>query len=244
MTRQEVLGDAAQVVSGASMESLFGHVHAAVSNNGLIAYVPGGERALGRLAWVDRQGRTEYLPAPTRVYEAVDLSPDGARLAVHVADVTDYIWVYDIMRGEGRKLTAGEHSGWPVWSPDNQTLAFAAWRSVDQRRLLSRPVDGGGPAKELLSASSDRSVIAYSSSWSPDGRVLAVTGTGGGEFFDLRDNLKRVGEPVGFQPHFSPDGHWVAYRLTESGRSDIFVRSYPDGKITRQFSPDGGLEPV
>jgi serine/threonine-protein kinase len=45
-------------------------------------------------------------------------------------------------------------------------------------------------------------------------------------------------------PHFSPDGRWVAYSSTEAGRADIFVRSYPDGKITRQFSPDGGIEPV
>ena len=49
-------------------------------------------------SWVDRQGRTELLSAPARLYGVVDLSPNGERLAVHVADVTDYIWVYDIQR--------------------------------------------------------------------------------------------------------------------------------------------------
>jgi serine/threonine-protein kinase len=63
VTRRVTLGEPVQVVSGASMESLFGQVHAAVSNNGLIAYVPGGERALGRLAWVDRG--THGIPSCT-----------------------------------------------------------------------------------------------------------------------------------------------------------------------------------
>jgi len=241
--RQEVLGDAVQVVAGVSMESLFGQVHAAASTNGLIAYVPGGERALGRLAWVDRQGHTDYLPAPTRVYGVLDLSPDGSRVGVHVADVTDYIWTYDIARGEGRKLTltAGEHSGWPVWSPDNRMFVFEAWRSDGQGRLLLRAADGGGSVTEILPGSGRRSVTPFS--WSPDGRVLAVTGIAGG-FFDLRDHAKRIGESVGSMPHFSPDGRWIAYGVGDAGRSDIFIRSYPDGKMTRQFSPDGGIEPV
>ena len=47
--RGEVAGDPIPVISGASMESLFGQVHASASDNGLIAYAPGGDRAMGRL---------------------------------------------------------------------------------------------------------------------------------------------------------------------------------------------------
>jgi serine/threonine-protein kinase len=239
--KQEVRGDAVQVVAGASMESLFGQVHAAAANDGLIAYVPGGERALGRLAWVDRQGHTEYLTAPSRVYGVVDLSPDGTRLAAHVTDVTDYIWMYDFTRGEGRRLPLEEHSGWPVWSPDSRTLAFAAWRPSNQRRVVSRSPDGGGILREFLSVSGNEIVIPYS--WSPDGRALALSGGGGG-FFDISGNPKRVRDSLGGMPHFSPDGRWVAHQSNRAGRTDIFVTSYPDAKVSRQFSPDGGIEPV
>jgi serine/threonine-protein kinase len=117
-TRGEVTSDPVPVGSGASMESLFSQAQVTASDNGLIAYVPGGDRAVGRLAWVDRQGRTEILPPPPRVYGVVDLSPTGKRLAVHVGDVTDHIWVYELQRGEGHRLPSVEHSGWPIWSPN------------------------------------------------------------------------------------------------------------------------------
>ena len=43
----------------------------------------------------------------------------------------------------------------------------------------------------------------------------------------------------------SPDGRWVAYQSDESGRSNIYVRPYPnidDGRW--QISSNGGREPV
>jgi hypothetical protein len=42
---------------------------------------------------------------------------------------------------------------------------------------------------------------------------------------------------------FSPDGRWFAYSSAESGQSEIWVRSFPDGKTARQISVDGGIEP-
>ena len=132
----------------------------AASANGLLAYVPGGERALGRLAWIDREGRAEDVGAPTRVYGVVDLSPDGARLAVHVADVTDYIWLYDFARKEGRKLAVTAAAGWPLWRPDGNALAFLSWStSYVESALLSQPADGGSPTT-LLPSSSGR--VMYS----------------------------------------------------------------------------------
>jgi serine/threonine protein kinase len=247
-TRGEVAGDPMPVVSGASMESFFGQVHASASDNGLIAYAPGGDRAMGRLVWVDRQGRAELLPAPARLYGVVDLSPNGKRVAVHVADVTDYIWVYDIGRGEGRKLTVNENSGWPIWSPDNMTIAFEAWQVYGRSRVLSRVVDGG-PVRELVPLSTIEPFEHTPQSWSPDGRVLGLYSFGrqsGIWFLPLGGTLQHVtNERVnGWGNDFSPDGRWVAHSSTEAGQSEIFVRSYPDGKTIRQISVDGGIEPV
>ena len=42
----------------------------------------------------------------------------------------------------------------------------------------------------------------------------------------------------------SPDGRWLAYSIEQSGRSEVWIRSYPDGKTSRQISTDGGIEPV
>jgi hypothetical protein len=49
------------------------------------------------------------------------------------------------------------------------------------------------------------------------------------------------------QAQVSPDGRWIAYRSTESGRSEVYVRPFsPDGKILPgrwQVSTQGGAEP-
>jgi hypothetical protein len=46
-----------------------------------------------------------------------------------------------------------------------------------------------------------------------------------------------------YQATFSSDGQWVAYSSNESGRSEVYVTSYPDGRIKRKVSRDGGADP-
>jgi Tol biopolymer transport system component len=42
---------------------------------------------------------------------------------------------------------------------------------------------------------------------------------------------------------FSPDGKWVAYASNESGKWDIYVTSYPEGRGKWQVSNGGGEQP-
>jgi len=43
-------------------------------------------------------------------------------------------------------------------------------------------------------------------------------------------------------PSFSPDGRWVAYNSTETGRPEIFVASFPAGGGKWQVSDGGGTQ--
>ena len=43
---------------------------------------------------------------------------------------------------------------------------------------------------------------------------------------------------------FSPDGQWIAYESTETGRSEVYVQAYPAGGRKRQISNEGGTEPM
>jgi eukaryotic-like serine/threonine-protein kinase len=238
-----VTGDAIPVAGDVSMESLFAQANVAASANGLLAYVPGGQRARGRLSWVDREGRVEDVGAPTRVYGVVNLSPDGARLAVHVADVTDYIWLYDLARHEARNLAATGAAGWPVWRPDGGAIAFLSWSaSYLEGAIVSQPADGGSPATLQPSGSAR---LAYPASWSPDGTVIATNvlgATTAGGFLDVSDRSMRLDDTFGLMRSFSPDGRWLAYWDT-AGRSEVVIRSYPAGDVSRQFSEEGGVEP-
>ena len=42
---------------------------------------------------------------------------------------------------------------------------------------------------------------------------------------------------------FSPDGRWVAYRSSESGRFEIYVRPFPGPGGQWQISTAGGIAP-
>ena len=45
------------------------------------------------------------------------------------------------------------------------------------------------------------------------------------------------------EPRFSPDGRFVVYRSDQSGRNEIYVRTFPDGENARRVSINGGQWP-
>jgi serine/threonine-protein kinase len=236
--RLEVRGAPISIVRGATMESLFGHVQAAVSHGNAAVYVPGGDRAIGKPAFVDRQGNVEFLDMPQRVYGALDLSPDGRRLAIHVGDVADYIVVYDLARREERRLASGESEGWPVWNPDGTTLAFRRIRGRVTNPVLLRSPDDPSPAREVLTP---RAI--WTVAWLPKGDGLAIPLQNQLAFQTFNGGTHRTGLEATF-PAFSPDGRWLAYASTGTGTSEIWAMSYPDGQKRRQISAGGGIEPL
>lgn len=46
-----------------------------------------------------------------------------------------------------------------------------------------------------------------------------------------------------YGPAFSPDGRWLAYASTESGRDEVYIRRYPSGE-RYAVSTGGGSGPV
>jgi Tol biopolymer transport system component len=46
-------------------------------------------------------------------------------------------------------------------------------------------------------------------------------------------------------PDLSPDGRWLAYTSTETGRHEVFVRPFPDVESGKwQVSREGGIQPL
>lgn len=227
-----------------------GATYFAVSGNGTLVYVPGGTEY--SMVWVDRLGRISNVTDHRRGFRGPALSPDGRRIAVTV-DPPDQgdstIWIYDVLRGTGSRLTLEGHNLSPVWTPDGNRVAFGSGRPANSDNDLHwQPADAGEPAERLLTQPAGQ----YPKSFTPDGRSLAFNadGAGGTDIWILPLDGNRTPVPVVVtpfderQPNFSPDGHWLAFRSDESGRDEVYVQAFPGPGGRIQISSEGGTEPV
>ena len=158
--------------------------------------------------------------------------------------------MYEIDRGVQTRLTTNIQAQIaPVWSPDASQIAFVqGLRSGrDEFVLTTVAADGAGKPRDVY-VSKDRMEI---SDWSRDGRYFLVDrgNIGASEIW-----VFPVAEPAKAFPfiqasflqrsgQFSPDGRWVAYISQQTGRSEVYVTSFPGGESRSQVSANGGRQP-
>ncbi len=256
LERLERTGDPVTVIEGILMDP-GGAAHFTFSDEGSLAYVPGGMLVPDRkLVWVNRQGEVDPLPAEAREYMSPSLSPDGQQVAVTIREGSNYdVWVSEVARGSLTRLTShpGEDLS-PIWTPDGKQVTFMSEMGGFVPTLWWRPADGSGPQELLLERQS--SSARRPTSWAPDGQTLAFSVlmdpvTGSDVWMRPREGeqqpwafLKTEFDETGAM--FSPDGRWLAYESNETGRDEVYVEPFsvtgPRGK--RQVSVGGGTEPV
>jgi serine/threonine protein kinase/Tol biopolymer transport system component len=215
------------------------------SENGVLIYQQAAGRAGGRrrMRWFDRAGKELELPGETGAYCDVRLSADGRKLAVNVGDPYGEIWVNDLERGVGMRLTIDPDTdhGVPVWSPDGRRILFAALAGKARLGIYQKPSNGAG-GEELLLASETPNTPIFPTSWSSDGRfILYGRGDPGSPSQSDIWVLPFVGDRkprlfvktlvAAYDGQFSPDARWVAYTSKESGREEVYVVPFDPAKV-------------
>ena len=224
-----------------------------VSQNGLMIYQIGNASSVqSRLMWFDRAGKsTPECEAEEKGIIDVRLSPDNRQAAYAGATA---IWTCDLERNTKTRVTFDNQPlQQPSWSPDGKSLMFIVpltegGGNVDIR---TKAADGTGPEKPLLHDNN-----YHYPAWSPDGKYLTYLWGDGEKQVSLwvvpvNGNAKPVAvvQPPSAQANIilyrvSPDGHWVAYSSDETGQSEIYITSFPDGKGKWRVSATGGSYPA
>lgn len=226
---------------------------ATASEGGALAYY-GDVRSRTTLAWFDRAGQRLGSVGSPDDYGNLKLSPDQNRLAVTVGETSSQaadIWVFDLARGGGTRLTSEPGAKYhPIWSPDGAQIAYGLLASGAGGKLCVRDSNGTGAVKVLEAAPSQPLTIPLD--WSRDGRLLAYALIDSRGWSDLRIR-PLVGDQPAFdllQTHstsvggvFSPNGRWLAYASIESGRNEVYARSFPGAGRKWQISTAGGIRP-
>jgi Tol biopolymer transport system component len=212
-----------------------------ISRTGTLVYVAGkGGSGKGSIASMQEDGKTTPLVSTEDFYIAPAFSPNGKRLAYSQRTGRGMdVWVYDLERQTPTQLTFDANRvGAPevAWTPDGAHLVYTAMTAEGPTMFWVR-ADGSEQPRKL--------VEGRPHSFSPDGRTLIYTIPRDGipdlwtVTIDASDpEHPKAGKPEAFlntpavevDGMFSPDGRWVAYASSESGREEMFVRPFPPSR--------------
>jgi serine/threonine-protein kinase len=217
-----------------------------VSNTGTLAYIEGGSSFMVGL--VDRTGRVTRLTRTNGRYFHARIDPSGERVAVALRDGTaSDVWILSLRTSEMFRLTRDGLNRSPEWIAGG---AQVAWIHSDSTRdeIRAQAANGGGSPHTIqtkftsileLAAAPRGDVLAAVGGITGQRSIALVSVTGATPERQLID----AGYGV-YAPSISPDGRWIAFTGTVSGRSEIFVASIANPAERLQVSTNSGFEPV
>ena len=197
-----------------------------------------------RLRWFDRHGVPEQGGFDlSGSFRYLQLSRDGRWLAVSQldADTTKLdVWTHDLARGVSERLTTDAVGAFfPVWTPDAERVIYASAREGPWHlfwRSSMRP-DAGRTYAAVLP------FTKYPTDVSRDGRSLVFMGDGAVWMLPLAPVADPIKLVSGLQGRVSPDGRWLAYTSSESGRREVYVTTFPTPTARVRVSSHGGEDP-
>lgn len=216
------------------------------------------------LAWVDRAGRESLVDSSFSFHltsfganAGWALSPDGNRLAIGLNSTSgDNVWVKQLPRGPLSRITFDSNPAFrPRWSRDGKNVVYIS-RRAGLGMLYKRAADGTGT--EDLSFKVKATPGIFEGAWTPDEKTLVLRAggvigiVGGRDIMVVEPGKDSVPRPLIASAQFdesgialSPDGHWIAYESNETGRTEVYIRPFPDANGGKwQVSTDGGRAPL
>ncbi len=216
-----------------------------ISASGTLALTSASADFSGRrIAWLDDNGQPQPIAAPPRAYGEITVSPDGTRVVTNLespdqAELLSDLWIQDLARRTFTRVPTQGPAWETVWSPDGQRLAHSVVTS-GEFAIWERRADGAGEPVKMYASPSPQ-VVVFPTDWSPDGQVLAICQVDlAKQAADIllleressESTPKWIARPYLTSPagedslRFSPDGKWVRFVSSDTGRNELYVQRY------------------
>lgn len=230
-----------------------------LSNNDTLVYLE-RSAAMRQLTTRDRSGRkTAVIGTSAQELRYPVVSPDGTRVVFSAAEgLTSNIWVAEVdrpvkipvtfARGDSRQ---SDFYDYPTWSPAGDRIAYLAFAAPQQYSIRSKAADGSGAEVDLVKSSA---FMALSQWYKPDRILLyrrdpqfvhtwldfVTVPSSGGESDPPKASVLPYSETGA---RISPDGAFLAFVSTQSGRNEVYVRSMNQSTGGKQVSEGGANQP-
>jgi Tol biopolymer transport system component/tRNA A-37 threonylcarbamoyl transferase component Bud32 len=252
---RRVTGEGSVIASGVLHNRGNGYGAFSTSQEGTLVYAVGESSPPSSLAWYDRQGNPTPADGEPAGYKGLRLSPSGSRAAAVILGESGdgQIWMVDLARNVRTRFSLGSWaSESPAWSGDGSQIIYSSQRTGTLDLALRRS-DGAGDATARLMDGKDK--VVYD--WSRDGRYVAYWPLGSGDgsediwVYSMDEDSTEpliAGDAIYRDARFSPDGKWVSFVTSDSGRLEAAVMQFRNhtgdlGGARWQISTNGGEHP-
>ena len=257
LKRLELTGPPSPVLENLAVDWIRAFRQFDISQTGVfVGFVGASGQGKQTLRWLDASGKPQPLSAAEPVnHVRLRLSPDGKRLALIINEgSTTNLWIRDLEAERMSRLTVQGNADSPAWAPDGGHIAYYAQVPGTSGAMYWTRSDGAGETVRLA-----EKPLAHPDAFSPDGKWLVYHVHGGGEVsvwtlpVDASDpEHPKPGQPQAFlqgpstqeYAAYSPDGRWLAYKSSESGRDEVYVRPFPGPGGKWLISSGGGTYPL
>jgi Tol biopolymer transport system component len=202
----------------------------------------------------DGSGSIEF-PAPNVCEDDPTFTPDGTRIIFHRFDPVandEAFWSMDLNGNDRRRI--GPCCADPTVSPDGKKLSFVGFNGDPTGAALFTSSVDGTNVFQVTPFSFD---IAAKQDWAPDGQHLVFSIDGDVPIPGVSTNIVTIrpdgtqlrfvtnyhgGDVNAFVGSYSPDGHWINFRLNDHGLFGLY-KIHPDGTHLKAILPLSDFRP-